>query len=87
MPKRGVPLGEKLLGVSALALLGCELSKSVTETQISALIRIKSVKSNEKLGMYGLAVAKNISYMSDRPCKKTWHHKSSNEGNLRTVVV
>ena len=48
-----------------------ETIKKVTETQISVLIRIKSDKSNEKLGVHGLAVAENISYMSDRPCKKT----------------
>ena len=59
----------------------------MTETQISALIWIKSDKSNEKLGVYGSAVAENISCMSDRPCKKTWHHKSSKEGNLRKVAT
>ena len=44
-----------------------ESYKTVTETQISALIRIKSDKSNERLGVYGSALAENISCMSDRP--------------------
>ena len=81
MPKRGVLLGEKLFGDCALALIGWETIKTVTKTQISALIWIKSDRSNKKLDVYGLTVAEDISYMSDRPCKKTWHHKSSNEGN------
>ena len=54
-----------------MALLGWKTIKTVTETQISALIRIKSDKSNERLGVYGSAVAENILCMSDRPYKKT----------------
>ena len=59
----------------------------MTETQISALIQIKVDRSNEKLGVCVSAVAENITYMSDRPCKKTWHHKSSNERNPRIVEI
>ena len=48
-------MGEKLLGVSVMALLGWETIKTVTKTQISALIRIKIDKNIEKLGVWGSA--------------------------------
>ena len=59
----------------------------MTETQNSALIRIKGDSNLEKLGVCASAVAENISYMSNRPCKKAWYHKSSSEGNFRRMAV
>ena len=87
MCPRGVPSWVKNFLVERNGTFRWKNIKKVTETQISALIRIKYVKSNEKLGVYGSAVAENISCMSDKPYKKTWHHKSSKEGNLRKVAT
>ena len=43
-----------------MTLLGWETIKTVTETQISALIRIEVDRSNEKLGVCGSALAETI---------------------------
>ena len=57
MPKKGMPLGEKLLGASVIKM---ETIKTMTKTQISTLIRIRGSRNLKKLGVCRSALVKTI---------------------------
>ena len=62
----GAALGEKLINENVTTRVWCESLKAVTETQNSALIRIRNDRKDDKVGVYVSAVAENTPFMSKR---------------------
>ena len=62
----GAALGEKLVNGSVTMRVWCESLKTVTETQNSALIRIRNDRKNDKVSVYVSAVTEDALYMSKR---------------------
>ena len=62
----GAVLGEKLVNGSVTMRVWRKSLNPVTETQNSALIRIRNDRKYDKVGVYVSAVAEDALYMSKR---------------------